>query len=150
MATGCNMPSITFNQYRIETIVSGGNVTANTPVLKNTLRDLFIHDYSISKQVIKIYYPYGQEKAVYYPTGIEGPVIKMVCTCNNVGDITQWNEVYANDYLKVMINSHIGTYGLGVNTIWWIDNIEIDAGPGSVVDGSVNYKINLDLYKKSG
>lgn len=148
---GCNMPTITFDQYRITTTKDGGgNVTINSPVKQNTLTELYIIDYSISKQVIKIYNPYGQERAVYYPTGITGPSINMVCKCNNTGNYTQWNEVYANDYLTVISNSHIGTYGLDVGTIWWIDNIEIDAGPGCVSDSCVNYKITLDLYKKSG
>ena len=109
-----------------------------------TLPILLIRSLTIDKQTVKIYYPYSTQKAIYYPTGMQGPVVKLK---GHTPNITPWREVYSNDILTV---EEFGFPSWSVTLYdgsqWWVDIKEFDTGPGRKHNGEIRFDINIDLY----
>jgi len=151
---------ITFKHLRIENTKSAsGDFEIGATTYLSTLPPLGIHELIIDKRAIKIYMPYGRNESIYYPTGMEGPVIKLVGSCTAATHYDAWEQVYANDILQVIDFSY-PTYNdiIGASSTenpsadideWWVDIVEMDIQPGFVFDNNVRYIVNLDLYRKS-
>ncbi len=108
---------------------------------------LGIHSIVVDKQAVKTYTPYGNQKSYYLPTGMQGPMVKLTCT---VDDIEPWEDVYSNDYLEVEAFGFTSwARTLSVGSTWWVDNISDDAKQGFIKDGEIRYELNLDLYKRT-
>jgi hypothetical protein len=139
--------AIQFEHRRIgNSIDSEGAVTTGETVL-TTLPDILIKSISCDKQCEKIYYPYGNQSSIYYPTGMIGPVIKII---GYTDDMTTWRTVFTNDILRVKAFG-FPTWNtiLDIDTDWWLDVKSLDTGPGHVKDGKIHFSISLDMYKRT-
>jgi len=115
--------------------------------------DLFkIKSISIGKEAVKEYVVFGNQKSYYIPTGMNGPMVKLVGSVPRepTSGYVPWNEVYSNDYLKV-IEFGFPTWAqtLSVDTKWWVDSISLDTSTAHVYNGKIRYECTLDLYKQT-
>ena len=108
---------------------------------------LSIYQIAVDKQAVKEYVPYGNQKSYYLPTGMQGPTIKLDC---RVDDMEPWNEVYTNDYLKV-VSFGFTTWEviLSIGSGWWVDNISSDVKSGFRRGDKLRHEFQLDLYKRT-
>lgn len=138
--------AISFDWSRVENKLDGTVASIGETSL-GTLPDLLIKSISCDKQCEKIYYPYANNKSIYYPTGMVGPVIKLVCATSNV---PAWREVYTNDVLTVKAFG-FPTWNtiLKVGSEWWVDIKSGDLQSGKVTDTGIRVTYSLDLYRRS-
>lgn len=140
---------IVFNHYRNENMLDtvSGEFSVGATSDLGTLQPVGIKQIIISKEAQKEYVPYGNQKSYYLPTGMIGPVVKLICA---VGHHEDWEEVYSNDYLTI-VNFDFPTWSwtLTTGTSWWVDSISLDARPGARVGDHLRYEMTLDLYKRT-
>lgn len=143
MMLTCN--AISFELYRMEnTLVNNAMTTTETS--HGILPNLLINSISIDKQAVKIYYPYGNQKSIYDPTGMQGPVLKLK---GYTTDLAAWREVYTNDILRVIaFEFPIWNVEVNVGSDWWVDIKTMDASVGHVHNGEIHFMIEIDLYKR--
>jgi hypothetical protein len=136
----CN--AISFEHTRIETVLNGASVETSE-VSYGTLPDLAIFSIAVDKQVVKIYYPFGNTSSVYVTLGMVGPTIKLVGHTEN---ITPWNALFANDILTVAAFG-FPTWAtiMPVGSKWWVDIKSKDTQSGR----RMRYEVSLDMVKLS-
>lgn len=143
----CNC--ITFYHYRNENMLNkdSGEFSVGATTDLGQLPLLAIKQIIISKEAQKEYVPYGNQKSYYLPTGMVGPVVKLVCS---VHDHTEWDEVYTNDYLSIVgFDFPSWSWTLSVGSTWWVDAISCDSKPGFREGDHLRYEVTLDLYKRT-
>lgn len=137
--------AIRFNHYRNENMLIESEFITDSQD-KGELSLFRIKQIMISKESVKEYVPYGNQKSFFLPTGMVGPTVKLVGSV----DRDDWDGVYTNDYLEVVQFGYtMWSYTLAAETTWWIDNISFDAKPGGIKDGNIRYGCTLDLYKRT-
>jgi len=137
--------AILFHHFRNENMMDDSEFVTNTTDI-GELSLFRIKNIMVSKESIKKYMPYGNQKSFFLPTGMVGPIVKLI----GLIDRTDWDQVYTNDYLSI-VQFGFTTWAktLTVGTTWWIDNISLDAKPGGVYDGNIRYECTLDLHKRT-
>jgi len=140
---------IVFHHYRNENMLDkvSGEFSVGATTDLGALEVLGIKHIIISKEAQKEYVPYGNQKSYYLPTGMVGPVVKLVCA---VHDHADWATVYSNDYLLITgFDFPTWNWTLEVGSSWWVDSISLDAKPGSRYGNKLIYEMTLDLYKRT-
>jgi len=138
---------ILFTHHRIESMMIGNEFNIGEGSELGDLPILGIHQIVINKQAVKTYTPYGNQKSYYLPTGMQGPMVTLTCS---VDDIEPWEDVYTNDYLTIKEFGY-PTYNrtLEVGSDWWVDTITDDAKMGYIKEGNIRYGLTLELYKRT-
>lgn len=147
MARFITSNGITFRHYRIDnTLNTSGEFGTRTQSF-GTLPTAMIKDLSIGKEAEKKYIPYESQKSLYLPTGMIGPMVKMILSLDRT---TGWNNVYTNDILEVA-EFGFPTYAitLGVGTRWWVNAISIETSTGKIYNGKIRYSCDIDLIKQT-
>ncbi len=139
--------SVVFSHHRKESMMDGEEYVITSEQSLGMLPELFLYQIAIDKQAIKEYIPYGNQKSYYLPTGMNGPTIKLSC---RVLDVSPWNNVYTNDYLRV-VTFPFDTWAtvLSIGSDWWVDSISGDAKLGFKVGTKMRRELNIDLYKRT-
>lgn len=137
--------AILFHQFRNENMLNDSEFVTETADI-GELSLFRIKSIMVSKESVKEYVPYGNQKSFFLPTGMVGPTVKLIGSV----DRADWDRVYTNDYLSVVqFGFTTWTKTLTVGTTWWIDSISLDAKPGGVYNGKIRYECTLDLYKRT-
>lgn len=135
--------AIEFSHSRIANKMEGTQYTSGIEEF-GKLPLYFPHSITVDKQTVKIYYPYSTQKAIYYPTGMQGPVVKMK---GSTPDINSWRAVFANDILTVdSFDYPTWNVTLYPDSEWWVDIKSADTGPGWLHNGEIRFTLSIDLY----
>jgi hypothetical protein len=136
---------IIFSHSRIESILQGGKYVSSLTSL-GTLPIIAISEISVDKQAVKVYYPYGNTKSIYMPTGMNGPIVRLVAHCENIGE---WSDVFTNDILTV------SSFGfptweviLQTGSSWWVDITTKESQSGKRKNSAIRYELTINLYKR--
>lgn len=137
--------AILFKHSRIESVLVNDEYTT-TEVSYGNLPLFYPKSISVDKQTIKIYYPYSNQKAIYYVTGQQ----KVVKLKGWVASLDEWREVFTNDILTIEEFVY-PTWNviLGASTDWWVDIKTLDTSSGRANNGALYFSVELDLNERS-
>jgi hypothetical protein len=112
------------------------------------LPELHVYGIVVDKTAVKEYLPYSNQQSNYLPTGMQGPMVKLL---GSIDDLTPWLELYSNDYLKVVSFTPTNPFQttLYVDSQWWVDTISDDTKPGFRRGSKMRYELSLDIYLKT-
>jgi hypothetical protein len=143
--------AIVFSQNRIvSTLEKDGECHPEEVVITATLPTLYIFadGLSIDKLAVKKYFPWDNNKSIYEPMGMTGPVVTIRGYIAPAG-LTLWKEVYSNDILTVKsFDNIIWNVTLAPDSEWWVDTSSRDTRTGRRQNLSMRYDWNLTLHRK--